>query len=554
MSRRNNRKREGVVGAILAFPDGILTLCCFAVPLVVIVLYSFWKIDLTTFTVTTNWNLGNYGDIFKSIYLQALLRSILITLATVVGCLLLGLPIAYFIASCKGKLQLLMIGAIVIPFWTSFVVRTYAWLELLGAHGVITQALVHMHLVADGTDLRYSTTAVIIGMVYSYLPMMILPVYSTFEQLDQPLLEAAADLGKTPSQAFFQIVMPSCGGGIVAGSLLVAHSSAWRIHHSGNPRRKQNVDDWQCHRQRIPNHRQLSARCGALVRAHGRSAAHHHRKADHAVEESTMKLRQHWFSAVMSAVVFVFLFLPIIVVFKDAFNANKTLLTWGGATFTWFGEALSSERFRSAFLTSIGIAVVVMLLSMVLASLGAIGMSKMSGKAKGAYDSLVFLRITLPEIVIVVGLFVVARMLGFKLGPAWVVIAQTLIYSAYAFVTISARLTNISGLYEKAAQDLGASQARIVWTITLPLLAPSIFVGGLLAFTFSLDSVVAPTFLGGPSAETIPLLIMGMIKKGVSAEVNAIGVIMSVFNFLVLLIVVKFIGIKQVAGSAVKGS
>lgn len=101
-------------------------------------------------------------------------------------------------------------------------VRTYAWLELLGAHGVITQALVHMHLVADGTDLRYSTTAVIIGMVYSYLPMMILPVYSTFEQLDQPLLEAAADLGKTPSQAFFQIVMPSCGGGIVAGSLLVA--------------------------------------------------------------------------------------------------------------------------------------------------------------------------------------------------------------------------------------------------------------------------------------------------------------------------------------------
>ena len=121
----------------------------------------------------------------------------------------------------------------------------------------------------------------------------------------------------------------------------------------------------------------------------------------------------------MSAVVFEFLLLPIIVVFKDAFNANKTLLTWGGATFTWFGEALSSERFRSAFLTSIGIAVVVMLLSMVLASLGAIGMSKMSGKAKGAYDSLVFLRITLPEIVIVVGLFVVARMLaGFGRKPS----------------------------------------------------------------------------------------------------------------------------------------
>ena len=199
----------------------------------------------------------------------------------------------------------------------------------------------------------------------------------------------------------------------------------------------------------------------------------------------------------MSAVVFVFLFLPIIVVFKDAFNANKTLLTWGGATFTWFGEALSSERFRSAFLTSIGIAVVVMLLSMVLASLGAIGMSKMSGKAKGAYDSLVFLRITLPEIVIVVGLFVVARMLGFKLGPAWVVIAQTLIYSAYAFVTISARLTNISGLYEKAAQDLGAGRAQLLWRVTLPLTRPGIITGITMVFMPAVTTFVISRLLGG---------------------------------------------------------
>lgn len=267
-----------------------------------------------------------------------------------------------------------------------------------------------------------------------------------------------------------------------------------------------------------------------------------------------MKLRQHWFSALMSAVVFIFLFLPIVVVFKDAFNANKTLLTWGGFTLRWFGEALSSERFLNAFVVSLSIAVTVMLLSMIIAALGAIGVSKMSSKVRSFYESAVFLRITLPEIVIVVGLFVVARMLGFKLGPTWVTIAQTLIYSAYASVTINARLANISSLYEQAAQDLGASQTRIVWTIILPLLAPSIFVGGLLAFTFSLDSVVSPTFLGGPSAETIPLLIMGMIKKGISAEVNAIGVIMSLFNILVLLIVVRFIGIRQVAGSAVKGS
>lgn len=213
---------RNAINAVLALPDGILTLCCFAVPLIIIVLYSFWKIDLDTFIVTTDWNLGNYADIAKSIYLQALLRSLLITLITVAGCILLGVPVAYFIASCKGKLQLLLIGAIVIPFWTSFVVRTYAWLELLGAHGAITLLLVRLHLLAEGTDLRYSMSAVVIGMIYSYLPMMILPAYSTFEQLDSSLLEAAADLGKSPSRSFFEIVLPSCSGGIVAGSLLVA--------------------------------------------------------------------------------------------------------------------------------------------------------------------------------------------------------------------------------------------------------------------------------------------------------------------------------------------
>jgi ABC-type spermidine/putrescine transport system permease subunit II len=154
-------------------------------------------------------------------------------------------------------------------------------------------------------------------------------------------------------------------------------------------------------------------------------------------------------------------------------------------------------------------------------------------------------------VVIVVGLLAIVRLIpGVQLGALWAILAQTIVYSAYAFVVINARFTAIAALYEDAAYDLGASTGRVLRTVILPLLAPSVLVGALMAFTFSLDAVVSVVFLGGPHTETIPILIMGMIKKGVTPEVNAIGVIVMLFNLLVLAVIVKVVGIKQTVATA----
>lgn len=207
---------------LLIVPDTAASALLLIVPLLVVVLYAFWTTDMRTFTVEPVFTLENFQSILQPIYLQAFGRSLAITLATVAGCILLGFPLAYFISQAPRKLQMALLLAVMIPFWTSFVVRTYAWLTLLAPSGTVTGILAGLGLVEQGTDLRYTQAAITVGMVYSYLPMMVLPLFATLEKLDTNLLAASADLGKSAVVTFFRVVVPQARAGIGAGCLLVA--------------------------------------------------------------------------------------------------------------------------------------------------------------------------------------------------------------------------------------------------------------------------------------------------------------------------------------------
>lgn len=262
-------------------------------------------------------------------------------------------------------------------------------------------------------------------------------------------------------------------------------------------------------------------------------------------------IKQHKAVALISLLVLIFLYLPVISVVANAVNANPKLLSWGGFTLQWFQEVLTSRDFLQAFQQSLFIAFVVMLVSIAIAATAVIGAREAAPRVKAFQSTSMYLRLTLPEVVIVVGVLAIVRMIpGVDLGPLWVVLGQSIIYSAYAMVIIQARLSTVADLYENAAYDLGASTWRCMRTVILPLLAPSILVGALMAFTFSLDAVVSVVFLGGPRTETIPILIMGLIKKGITPEVNAMGVIVTLFNLLVLAILVKIVGVKQTVAAA----
>ena len=155
------------------------------------------------------------------LYVAAYLKSLLFAAVSTLCCLLLGYPIAYGIARARPTWRMLLLVLVILPFWTSSLLRTYAMIGMLKANGVLTSALATIGLVEPGTAILHTDLAVYIGIVYNYLPFMILPLTATLMRLDFGLLEAAADLGAKPWQAFARITLPLSLPGIVAGSLLV---------------------------------------------------------------------------------------------------------------------------------------------------------------------------------------------------------------------------------------------------------------------------------------------------------------------------------------------
>lgn len=174
-----------------------------------------WKLQITL-------NLSTYLRLLSDdLYVYAYLSSLKMAAVSTVLCLLLGYPMAYAIARAKPSMRGPLMMLVILPFWTSFLIRVYAWIGILKANGLLANMLGAVGLVDSNWELLYSDVAVYIGITYSYLPFMILPLYATLEKLDPVLLEAAADLGCKPWEAFLKVTLPLSLPGIVAGSLLV---------------------------------------------------------------------------------------------------------------------------------------------------------------------------------------------------------------------------------------------------------------------------------------------------------------------------------------------
>jgi spermidine/putrescine transport system permease protein len=191
----------------------------FLVPLAIICFYSF----LTRGNyggIVLDWNTESYRRLIDPLYGVILLRTFWIAGVSSLLCMLLGFPLALFISRSGGRKNLYL-SLVILPFWTSFLVRTYAWMFLLRDTGLINTALQRIGLIHGPLPLLYNDGAVILGLVYSYLPFMVLPLYATLERLDPNLLEAAADLGAKPWATLVRVVLPLCAPGIRAGTVLV---------------------------------------------------------------------------------------------------------------------------------------------------------------------------------------------------------------------------------------------------------------------------------------------------------------------------------------------
>jgi spermidine/putrescine transport system permease protein len=204
---------------LLGLPSFGWTLLFFLLPIGFLLAYSVGQIDIITFKVSWGWTLENYGDVFDPLYLRTIGRSLLLALGATVGALLLGFPIAYYISLQRGRRQLLLLLAVMVPFWTSFLVRTYAMTNLLNNGGPVDT--VWGWFGGGPLNILYTPFAVGLGILYSYLPLMILPLYVALERIDPAVREAAADLGASDWRTIRRVVLPLALPGIVAGCILV---------------------------------------------------------------------------------------------------------------------------------------------------------------------------------------------------------------------------------------------------------------------------------------------------------------------------------------------
>jgi ABC-type spermidine/putrescine transport system permease subunit II len=236
-----------------------------------------------------------------------------------------------------------------------------------------------------------------------------------------------------------------------------------------------------------------------------------------------MRLRRPRIASVFTAVVMVCLYAPIIAVIVFSVDKDPNLISWKGFTTHWYAQAFNDPQVRRDLLTSLEVAALSTVISLIIAICAGLWWRGASGRARRIFDGLTYSRIVLPEVVFALGLLVLFNKLHIAYGVGAIVLGHVVFNSAYATIIIQARLASLSGSLEEAAADLGANRWRVFKRVTFPLLLPAVLVAALLMIAFSFDDVIVSQFLGGDNAEPVSVLLLGMIHLHVTPEVNAIG-------------------------------
>ena len=211
-------KAESRRGLLLALPAWLYLMVLFVAPLLIVTVYSF-ATRTRSGTDLSGWNLDSYRRLGEPIVRDILFRSLTLAVITTVICLVIAYPFSYYLATRPERIRNVMLVFVMIPFWTNFLVRNFAWRVILGNDGPLTTVTEAVGL--GEVELLFTPVAVVLGLVYGFLPFMILPLYAAIERMDGRLLEASRDLGATGFESFRQVLLPLTMPGVIAGSILV---------------------------------------------------------------------------------------------------------------------------------------------------------------------------------------------------------------------------------------------------------------------------------------------------------------------------------------------
>lgn len=223
------RESSAAQGTLLVFPALGWTVVFLVIPLILVLLLSFawrgqygpvdWGSTVREFLGRLSFD--NYSRLVDPLYLDVLWTSFQMAALTTAICILVGYPVAYFLARSQGRLRGALLFLLLIPFWTNFLIRIYAWMILLRTEGLLNRVLMGVGIIHEPMTIMYTPLAVMIAMVYEFLPFMVLPLFTSLEKIEAHLLEAASDLYARPVRTFLRVTLPLSVPGIIAGTILV---------------------------------------------------------------------------------------------------------------------------------------------------------------------------------------------------------------------------------------------------------------------------------------------------------------------------------------------
>lgn len=238
-------------------------------------------------------------------------------------------------------------------------------------------------------------------------------------------------------------------------------------------------------------------------------------------------MRLSWFNVVSLTLGFAFLYLPILILVIFSFNESKLVTVWAGFSTKWYGELLRNQAFLSAAWVTLKVAIFSSTLATVFGTMAAYVMVR-AGRFPGRtlFSGMIYAPLVMPEVITGLSLLLLFIGIGLDRGVLTIVLAHTTFSMCFVSVVVSSRLVSFDRSLEEAALDLGCSPFEAFRLVTLPIIAPAVFAGWLLAFTLSLDDLVIASFTAGPSSTTLPIKIFSAVRLGVSPEINALSTIL----------------------------
>jgi|GEM_PF-1140 len=624
-------KKSDSSGFRLALPTAIYLVIMFIIPLIFVLLMSVLSRGVNPSDYELPLTIENYEAIFQEPVWGILVRTVRIALTSTLFCFIIGYPLAFFISTRQQSwVRNLSLFLVVLPFWTNFLVRTYAWQIILGRRGVLNDVLGRL---VDDTpagvsnffsslydffgivpplDILFTDTAIIIGLVYAYLPFMVLPIYASAERFNFRYVEAAQDLGANDLRTFMRVVFPLTLPGVVAGWILVfipslgafvtpallggtrgfmigtyitrqfnAAGGSWTLgsglsiimmlmvllslliysRYGGDSSYQRQGDGWfsrlrkrlQGQSPHTDNNIHEDIPDGAASLAHVDMPEPDQRP----VEISEWKIRRDLIIRRIGQIglglnpifSYIFLWLPIIVLIIFSFNdsTTRTASIWQGFSTKWYeqifegisgtgGSQFSTEQLLDSVQTSLQVSITATLISIVMGTMVSLAMVRGKFRGQKTLDGLLYIPVVIPDITMGVSLVVFFKFIfdfaEMLIGERyflsiWTVIAAHVAFNiSFVAIVVRARLADMNPRFEEASRDLGANEWRTFWRVTYPLLLPAILAGGLLAFTLSLDDFVVTFFAGGGTTTTLTVFVWGLVRRGVSPEINAVSALM----------------------------